>query len=120
MIILHNYKSELQKSNCHDVVINIKNNEASMCPDCNVLCSGYDTRLRRVIKSDSKRITYRLRRVLCPSCDSLHLELPDFIRPYKQYSGDVIDDAVNDMGNDCPAENSTIWRWKKNYPPTLQ
>lgn len=36
------------------------------------------------------------------------------MRPYKHYQANVIDAAVqNERGGDCPADDSTIRRWKK-------
>ena len=101
-------------------VFRIRNHDAPLCPDCGSLCSGYDTRSRRVIGDDGQTTIYRLRRVRCPVCDVLHIELPDFMRPRKHYAAAVIDNAVAGDGGDCSAENTTIWRWRKNHPPGLQ
>ena len=98
----------------------IRNHDAPLCPDCGSLCSGYDTRSRRVFGDDGRPTRYKLRRVRCPLCDVLHLEQPDFMRPRKHYAATVIYAALEGDGN-CPAENTTIWRWRKeNYPPGLQ
>ena len=59
--------------------IKIKNHDAPLCPTCGSFCSGYDTRSRSVVGDDGRVAIYRLRRVRCPVCDVLHLEIPDFI-----------------------------------------
>lgn len=99
----------------------VRRREAPLCPFCRVLCSGYDTRSRQVVGGDGKVTVFRLRRVRCPQCKALHLELPGFMRPHKHYSAAVISDALEGSGADCPAEKSTIWRWRQeNHPPALQ
>ena len=114
---MFNYIIESKEDN---TVLHIKNREASYCPKCGSLCTGYDTRSRKVISGDGLSVKYQLRRVYCKPCKALHIELPDFIHPHKQYGSKVIKTALSGINDDCPAENSTIWRWKKNYPPTLQ
>ena len=99
----------------------IRSLDAPFCPDCGSLCSGYDTRSRRVISDDGNSTVYRLRRVRCPDCDKLHLVLPDFMCPRKHYSAAVIADVLKGRGAGCPAEASTMWRWRQqNHPPGLQ
>ena len=99
----------------------VRNLDAPLCPFCGSLCSGYDTRPRRVIGDDGGALVYRLRRVLCPACDKLHLEIPDFMRPRKHYAASVITDVLDGGGSDCPAEATTMWRWRReNHPPGLQ
>jgi hypothetical protein len=99
----------------------IHNHDAPFCPSCGSLCSGYDTRSRRVVGDDGGGTIFRLRRVRCPSCDVLHIELPDFMRPLKRYAAAVIDDVLNGNGACCPAEASTMWRWRcENHPPEMQ
>ena len=99
----------------------IRNHDAPLCPGCGSLCSGYDTRSRRVIGDDGIKVIYHLRRVRCPACEVLHIEQPDFMRPRKHYTAAVIDNVIKGDVEDCPAEHSTIWRWKnENHPPGLQ
>ncbi len=49
-------------------------------------------------------------------CCRISHELPDLVVPYKRYESDVIADALDESGNPedgcCPAELSTIQRWK--------
>jgi len=94
-------------------VFKIHNLNAPLCPVCGSLCSGYDTRARRVIGDDGRAILYRLRRVRCPACDVLHIEQPDFMRPRKRYAAAVIDAVLDGRGECCPADDRTIRRWKR-------
>ena len=96
----------------------IKSHSAPLCPLCGVLMSGYDTRPRHCVGSDGVSRWFRLRRLRCPTCQKLHLELPDFMVPNKHYEAQVIADTISGSDNICPAENSTIRRWK-NHPPDL-
>jgi len=97
----------------------VRSHEAVFCPVCAYICTGYDTRTRNVIGDDGAVEVYLLQRVKCKSCKTFHVVLPDFIQPYKHYSKAVINNVLTGSGDDCHAENSTIWRWK-NYPPSLQ
>lgn len=98
----------------------IKNYITPICPDCGQLLSGYDTR-RRHIKDDTGTCRwFLLRRLRCIYCNKLHLEAPSFMKAKKHYDASVIDDTVAGLSNSCPADNSTIRRWKQeNNPPSL-
>lgn len=72
-----------------------------------------DSRKRLVKDSAGKIYNFSLRRLKCPKCGSIHLELPDFIEPNKHYSKLTIERAVNEEIDYCSADNSTIARWKK-------
>ena len=91
----------------------VKNNDAPVCPECGSPLSGYDRRRRKAICQDGSVRIYLLRRLRCPRCGTLHTEIPDILIPHKHYEADVIN-AVR-SGNDalCPADDSTICRWKK-------
>ncbi|MDI9476659.1 MAG: DUF6431 domain-containing protein [Bacillota bacterium] len=91
----------------------IVNWEAPVCPDCDQILSGYDGRRRHVIDSSGAVLWFRLRRLRCPDCKKLHIELPDFMVPQKHYEGWVIDEALAGRFEACPADDSTIRRWKK-------
>jgi len=107
----------------HDVtrdIYKIRNMEAPLCPDCRVLLSGYDTRTRHVIDSSGIKHCFLLRRLRCPNCKAIHLELPDFMQPKKHYEAQLIADVVAGHSEYCPADDSTIRRWKlTNNPPGL-
>ena len=58
----------------------ILNRDAPLCPTCGALLSGYDTRARHIVSSEGRSIWFRLRRLRCPVCCRLHLEVPDFVQ----------------------------------------
>ena len=98
----------------------ILNRDAPLCPSCGVLLSGYDTRARHIVSSEGRSIWFRLRRLRCPVCCRLHLEVPDFMRANKHYTADMIAAVIAGGTDDCPADNSTIRRWRnENHPPGL-
>jgi hypothetical protein len=102
-------------------IYKIHNHDLPHCPDCGSLCSVFNTRTRQVVGDDGNSTVYRLRRLRCPSCNTLHIELPDFMRPRKHYAAAVIDDVIAGRGENCPAENTTMWRWRReNHIPGLQ
>lgn len=81
---------------------------------------GYDSKKRHVIHSDGIRKTYRLRRLKCKSCRKTHVELPDFITPNKHHSCAVVEAELDGTGNDCPADDSTIRLWRKQFARNLR
>lgn len=72
-----------------------------------------DSRKRKVKDAAGKIYNFSLRRLKCPKCGSIHLELPDCIEPNKHYSKLTIEKVVNEEVDYCSADNSTIARWKK-------
>jgi len=114
MLIVKHYRVE----NTVDNVKVICSQEPPLCPACNFLMSGYDKRLRFVIRDDGEKETYLLRRFRCPRCKSIHLQIPDCIEPQKHYAAKIICNTISGAADYCPADNSTIRRWKKN-PPVL-
>jgi hypothetical protein len=56
-----------------------------------------------------------VRRLRCTSCNSIHTELPDFLIPRKHYTADVIESQLDKRREDCPADDSTIYRWHWYY-----
>ncbi len=91
----------------------IRSSDAPICPDCGLLMSGYDMRRRHVIDRSGSCRWYLLRRFRCSSCKKLHLQIPDFIKKNKHYEKNIIDDALSGHFDSCPAEDSTIRRWRK-------
>ena len=85
------------------------------CP----LCGGrliYRDRKRRVQKNYGGECEYLLvRRLRCVQCKRLHIELPDYLYPYKHYTSDMISMVVEDTDElyieDFPCKLS-IKRWK--------
>jgi len=43
------------------------------------------------------------------------VELPDFIQPHKHYSSTTVEAELDGTGNDCPADDSTIRLWRKQF-----
>lgn len=72
-----------------------------------------DSKRRQIILAGGEVQIFQLRRLKCRFCGALHLELPDLFLPYKHYAREVINKAVDGILPDCPAENSTIYRWSK-------
>ena len=91
----------------------IKSFQIHACPTCGSELSGYDRRMRKIIWQDGTVRYFRIRRLRCSRCKSIHVELPSFIVPNKQYTADVIADVQAGRAEACPADDSTIRRWKK-------
>lgn len=83
------------------------------CPSCNALMTDRDRRKRAVKDSEGQTYIFSLRRLQCPECAQIHLELPDFIKPYKRYDKATIEAVISGNCDCCAADNSTIRRWKK-------
>lgn len=83
------------------------------CPDCGEPLNGYDRRQRSLIEDDGNIKIYLLRRLYCPRCERLHLEIPDIMQPQKHYASKVILQVMEGNKESCPADDSTIRRWKK-------
>lgn len=90
----------------------IQSAEAPVCPVCGQLLSGYDRRARHIIDSLGNVHWFSLRRLRCNNCKKLHLELPDFMRPNKHYEAQLIKDVLAGRSDFCPADDSTIRRWR--------
>jgi hypothetical protein len=90
----------------------VQSAEPPYCPNCGFLMSGYDTKRRKAIDATGAVYWLLLRRLCCPVCKTYHIELPACLSPYKQYEAGVIQMAF-DKRSSCPADNSTIRRWKK-------
>lgn len=93
-------------------VYRIKSFQAPLRPNCSSLLSGYDSRSRFVIGFDGKKYKFLLRRLRCPSCKKLHLEIPDLIDPNFHYAAEVRRQAFDHLSM-CPEDDSTIRRWRK-------
>ncbi len=117
MIIATRYTTEYDEARG---TYKIRNMEAPVCPDCGLLLSGYDTRARHVIDNSGEVRWFLLRRLRCNGCCKLHLELPDFMQPKKHYEAQLINDVLAGRSDFCPADDSTIRRWKRaKNPPGL-
>ena len=83
------------------------------CPDCHAPLSGYDRRRRCAIDLEGVARSYYLRRLRCAGCGKLHTEIPAFLLPHKHYTQAAIAEGMKDGPSCCPADSSTIRRWKK-------
>ena len=97
----------------------IESKESPLCPICNGSLSGYDSRLRHVIQADGSRESYRLKRLRCQGCGKLHVELPDCMQPYKHHSASIIEAELDETGIHCPADESTIRLWRRQFAVNL-
>lgn len=109
MIIATDYETKTDP----DGYRRIFNQHAPLCPDCGAVCSGYDTRRRKLITAAGDVYIYKLRRLRCPCCGRLHIETPDIMAPRKHYERAAIDAARAGSAADIAAEDSTIRRWRK-------
>ena len=57
--------------------------------------------------------------MICQSCSKIHSELPNFIQPFKHYGSEVIEPVLDEVSDQCPAENSTIKRWLKWFDDSI-
>lgn len=95
----------------------IRNLKAPLCPDCGLLLSGYDTRRRHVIDGAGCIRWFLLRRLRCLDCGKLHLEAPDIMQAKKHYEASMIKAVLEGRSESCPADNSTIRRWRVEKRP---
>ena len=67
-------------------------------------------------KQDDSCIFLVVRRLRCRGCKKISHELPDMVIPYKRYESDTIASGLREdvplEADCCPAEGSTISRWK--------
>lgn len=87
--------------------------ETLYCPLCGGRLSGYDTRRRHIVDAAGDTYWLLLPRLRCTNCKSLHVAAPPFIRPKKHYAAAVIADVQAGHTDQCPADNSTIRRWRR-------
>lgn len=87
--------------------------ETLFCPLCGGKLSGYDTRRRHIVDYAGNTYWLLLHRYRCPQCKKLHVAAPSFVIPKKHYEATVIVDAKAGKVDFCPADNSTIRRWRR-------
>jgi len=109
MIIISHYE---KKFNSKTQIFSIISKENVPCPLCGGELHYRDCVARDVIQSSGVVETLKIRRMECPACECLHRELPDFVQPFKHYASEVIEAVLDGDCSSCPAENSTISRWK--------
>lgn len=109
VLIISRYSKETRP----DGLILIHSNENAICPDCGYPLTGYDRRRRTVLDDAGNISVYLLRRLYCRKCNRLHLEAPDTIIPQKHYEAQLITKTLAGTVDYCPADDSTIRRWRK-------
>lgn len=87
--------------------------ETLLCPQCGGTLSGYDSRRRHVVDAAGDTYWLLLPRYQCGRCKRLHLAAPPFVMAKKHYMAAVISDARAGRTEECPADNSTIRRWRR-------
>lgn len=74
------------------------------------------SRRRILYKQDGSCIFLVVRRFRCRDCKKISHELPDMVVPYKHHESDTIASELREEApfeaDCCPAEVSTISRWK--------
>ena len=93
----------------------IKSHEAHLCPVCGGGLRSRDSRERGVLGGDGSIFRLHVRRLRCSRCYRIHSELPDMVYPYKRYAFYVIQNVLDGNIEMCPAEGSTIQRWRKEF-----
>lgn len=109
MLIVKRYREEVRPDGLR-VIYNL---DCPVCPDCGGFLTGYDHRRRSVMDGSGNRSVYLLRRLYCRECGKLHLEIPAAMKPQKHYNAQLIEETISGSVDYCPADNSTIRRWKK-------
>jgi len=94
--------------------------EIPLCPSCGRRLRPFGYRLRHVIADDGLVRWYELQRLRCDACRAVQLWIPNFIRAGKYYDDRTIREAVEGSADSCPAEDSTIRRWKRASSEVLQ
>lgn len=94
-------------------IYRIANYDVAVCPHCYSPLKIRDSRKRKVKDSSGAEYIFQLRRLYCPICKQIHLEIPDCIEPQKHYFKPTIENTLSNKINYCTADNSTIRRWQK-------
>ena len=88
-----------------------------VCPVCNEQLKYRDSR-KRIRRKEGGRIEQLIvRRLLCPHCRKLHVELPDCLVPRKHYDAEVISGVIDGVvtPDDLDSEDhpcaATMRRW---------
>jgi len=90
---------------------------AIRCPLCGGIVRFRDRKSRKVKRSGGEVWHFRLRRMLCEECETLHTEIPEIIQPYKHYDSETIQGVIDGTDDSlvCTADDSTIHRWKTEF-----
>ena len=99
MIIVPKFELKYnEKTEKYSIVVE-KADTSTGCPLCEGFLKYRDAINRDVTDRFGEVWHFRLRRLRCMLCKTLHREIPDIIQPFKHYSSDVIQ-CVLDGGED--------------------
>lgn len=95
--------------------------ETKKCPYCGGL-SKFHHYVGRTVRSEyGKKERIRIKELKCKSCGKMFRDLPSYLKPNKQFRGDIIDGFIsNELSiedleyEDFPSEQ-TIKRWKTEH-----
>ena len=107
MISISKYKIEVNENGKKRVV----SQELVPCT-----CGGHlafkEYRLRIVRRSGEDKEFIEIRVLYCVDCNKSHRELPDFLLPYKHYTAQAVEAAVDRKKAECPVGERTVKRWR--------
>ena len=93
-----------------------------VCPICGEKMRLHGAYSRRPKDNEGVRHEGWVAQGHCVTCNKYHSVIPSFIRPYKQYEAEVIEAVLRaeeegggKRQSDCPANESTINRWKREF-----
>lgn len=98
--------------------------EFAICPNCGEILKYHCWVSRPVIDITGEKETYLIRILKClnTACPTTyHRELPDIITPYKRYSTESIEEAIDTENTNITvaADQSTIYRWRKWFKTSV-
>jgi ssDNA-binding Zn-finger/Zn-ribbon topoisomerase 1 len=80
--------------------LHIRSNEVTKCSDCGGELKVRDSKERKVIfPGSSEKTKLVIRRMLCKSCETLHIELPDMVLPYKRHACETVEAVIKEEEN---------------------
>lgn len=83
------------------------------CPKCQIEMKIRDTKRRYIRFGNGEKYPFNLRRYYCSTCHKLHTELPDIVKPYKQYDSATIEKVTTGDSSDFCGDDSTIRKWRE-------
>jgi hypothetical protein len=111
MIIINEYQIKIINKTLKKLIPLI----ITASPCCQSQLRFIGTRKRKYIDEYGNKKTIILRRLRCTNCQKIHLELPDFLVPYKRHCESTVEQCIDTPKQDCCAccEESTVYKIKK-------
>lgn len=109
MIITKDYKL-LKREELYYVI----SNENLACPACRGKLFLIGSRKRKLILSNSEKISLVIKRHRCESCRKIHHELPLCCIPYKRYESKVIEDIIKECAREKKKERTGLYPCEKS------